>query len=281
MTAHEIFDVIALVHRPHWHEGAVLVMACYLDDSDTVGSSVATIAGYIASAENWKRLEDHLDEVCKRYGVGILHAKEFHDTKGDFKNWSALKKMRFIDDLYANAKLITFGISSSCSKAWSEIKKQHKAHAQTSLYRLMFSNVVLTLTFNNPLAAHIRGQGISFLVESGHNNNADIEQYFHKVRTQKNYEGCLKSLSFVSKDSSRAIQLADFLAFHSRRHAALYAARGSLIVPKNKILHRIQTKVPHLETIADKITDFRKIGSMDDFIEMMKSGKNPAPFQKL
>jgi L-ribulose-5-phosphate 3-epimerase UlaE len=57
-----------------------------------------------------------------------------------------------------------------------------------------------------------------FLVETGNNNNSEIGNFFHKMTKQPAFEGSLRSISFVTKDSCRAIQLADFFAFYSRRH---------------------------------------------------------------
>ena len=63
----------------------------------------------------------------------------------------------------------------------------------------------------------IRQHGVSFLVESGNANNAELEKQFHAASQLPAFEGCLRSISFISKNSCRAIQLADLLAFYTRR----------------------------------------------------------------
>jgi hypothetical protein len=47
--------------------------------------------------------------------------------------------------------------------------------------------------------------------------NPQAEQEFYWVREHYNLQTVLKSISFVPKDSCRAIQLADLVAFYTRR----------------------------------------------------------------
>jgi hypothetical protein len=67
--------------------------------------------------------------------------------------------------------------------------------------------------------------GVSFILECGHQNNAEAEKTFYDVRRLHRLENVLRSICFVPKESCRAIQMADLFAFYSRRHgAAMYAA---------------------------------------------------------
>jgi hypothetical protein len=63
-------------------------------------------------------------------------------------------------------------------------------------------------------------EGVSFVVESGHQNNAEVEDVFSDVRRLHGLENILRSISFREKGSSRAVQMADLIAFYSRRHNA-------------------------------------------------------------
>jgi len=67
-------------------------------------------------------------------------------------------------------------------------------------------------------ADRAKKDGVAFLVESGNTNNSEIEQYFHKMAKQSAFEGALRSISFIAKNSCRAIQIADFFAYYSRRY---------------------------------------------------------------
>lgn len=55
---------------------------------------------------------------------------------------------------------------------------------------------------------------------SGHKNNSEIEKRFHKASKSESYSGIARSITFASKHSCRAIQIADLSAFYSRRFSA-------------------------------------------------------------
>jgi hypothetical protein len=60
-------------------------------------------------------------------------------------------------------------------------------------------------------------EGVALVLEAGHENNPEAEQAFYSLRAEHKLEGVLRSISFVPKDDSRAIQAADLFAYYSRR----------------------------------------------------------------
>jgi hypothetical protein len=71
----------------------------------------------------------------------------------------------------------------------------------------------------------------------------------------------IRTLAFDDKNSARALHLADFLAFHARRHHSLASAHPKLIVPEGQILKRLRTKVPH----TLRFTDVRNLEKAPDY----------------
>jgi len=61
-------------------------------------------------------------------------------------------------------------------------------------------------------------EGTAFILERGHENNAEAELNFYNVRKLHKLESILQSISFIPKEECRAIQMADLFAFYSRRH---------------------------------------------------------------
>lgn len=206
----------------HREAGAVGVFACYLDDSDDRLSSVITLAGYVAPISAWKSFEDEVAPIFDRYEVPILHAKDLHGTKGCFRGWSKLRKKSFVAEIYSvAASRVSFGISVSVRK--SAIPHWHKDYPKNSgmsAYGICFASIMHTAIYNNSLGGQIQNQGISFIVESGHKNNAEIEKRFDKALKHELYSGIARSIKFSSKQSCRAIQMADLSAFYSRRFSA-------------------------------------------------------------
>lgn len=96
----EIFDLIEPVGGHKHSDGVVCVFVCYLDDSDSQLSRVATLAGYVSTLDEWKAFEVDTAPLFLCHGVDVLHAKEFHDTKGCFAGWSRIRKHSFVEELY-------------------------------------------------------------------------------------------------------------------------------------------------------------------------------------
>jgi hypothetical protein len=75
----------------------VIVLVCYLDDSGKdLQNPVTTIAGYVARDAAWIAFESDVENWFGQYGVTVLHAKELHDSDGEFRGWPVLKKQAFI-----------------------------------------------------------------------------------------------------------------------------------------------------------------------------------------
>src|SRR5258707_8205277 len=74
-----------------------MAMTAYFDESGTHGkdSPVITIAGFIASEDQWRTYERDLSQLLIEHDVKIFHAIEFRTRKGDFKGWPTPKRARF------------------------------------------------------------------------------------------------------------------------------------------------------------------------------------------
>jgi hypothetical protein len=122
---------------------------------------------------------------------------------------------------------------------------------RTSLYGYCFNIVLGKLLKTAEAAPLLHESGLAFVLEAGNSNNGDVWRLFHEIRRFYNLEGNLKSLKF-EKRQGPAIQLADFLAFYSRRHA-VDCDKHNMAVPAKGMLDRIQQSMPHYMSVA---TDF-------------------------
>ncbi len=251
------------------------MFACYLDDSGH-DQRVVTMAGYVASIDAWKEFEAKAEEFLANYEVPVFHAKEFRSTKGYFEGWTRVKKRSFAIEWYDIAEpLVDMGISISMHRQNYRIQQQELGLNQSmSAYGCCFSSIVVTLSRNPRIAPQIEREGIAFLVESGNTNNNEIQEWFHKVSKFPAFKGALKGLSFVPKEDSRAIQLADFYAFYSRRHAVAVArTQKKLALPIDWFHNLMQERFYHKEFVAmNPYADGgRPAGTFDDFVFPEKS----------
>jgi hypothetical protein len=74
-----------------------MVMTAYFDESGTHGdeSPVVTIAGFIASADQWSSYKGDLSQLLAEYEVKVFHARKFRTGKGDFKGWPMPRRAQF------------------------------------------------------------------------------------------------------------------------------------------------------------------------------------------
>src|SRR5579872_1387810 len=74
-----------------------MAMLGYFDESGTHGvdSPVVIVAGFLATVEQWNAYERDLGTLLSEYRVEKFHAKDFRQTKGDFKGWAGAKKAKF------------------------------------------------------------------------------------------------------------------------------------------------------------------------------------------
>ncbi|MGB8605175.1 DUF3800 domain-containing protein [Bradyrhizobium sp.] len=255
---------------------------CYLDDSGTSGLPIVTLAGFAASKDNWEELEPRLDDVLNGYGVPVFHAKEFHDTKPPFKNWKRLKKRSFADELFATSHGQIYGLSTTINRKDFELaKKQQGGWDRMSAIGVCFSAIMTRIVTDPYIGIAVKTHGVSFLVESGNRNNAEIEQFFNRMAQHPTFEGALRSISFVSKDSCRAIQLADFFAFYSRRHMRNQARfSGKLALPACPFITTMEKHGPIWECGgfgAPKTTEGHLDKNLPDLAALTALTRKPIP----
>jgi len=249
-----------------------MALIIYLDDSDSDQSSVITIAGYAGLASAWNIVEEHLEGVCAKYDVEILHAMKFVGTKGSFKDWKWAKKIGFVEELYSGPTNQLIGLSFSGAKSFKTIKEQHKVFASSSLFEHEFVRLVGFLTRFHPNAAAIRREGLSFVIETGHKNNKGIQKWFDNASENGDLKGVLRSLTFVAKDSCRAIQISDFLAYHARQWSAKCAVHfNEVVIPKEVVLKTMCDLVPHHFDMISRpaIRTFDNPKEMEAFIKTL------------
>jgi hypothetical protein len=207
----------------------------------------------VAHIDQWKRVEPKLDAVMNGSGVEVFHAKQFHDTDAPFEGWSKVRKLSFTDEVFTASHGALAGISIAVEKdGLNQGKKlQPGAFDRMSPIGVAFATIMTRLLTNPAVASAIKQESVSFLLESGNTNNAEIEQYFHRMAKMAVFEGTLRSISIIPKAHSRAIQLADFFVFYSRRNLRnQFRFKGKMMLPSCPFLEIIHRHGPIFQQIA-------------------------------
>jgi len=217
----------ALVPLPSPHGSHVIV--CKLDASGTDGGNEnVCMAGYVAQLSAWMDFELVARSVLDRYGVGILHAKEFYDTKGDFAGWSRDKKEAFIREIQYKCILgrIDAGVIFGAPKSeWIKAKRTHNLAHQESAFGFCF-RVIIDQLFGDIVIREALGKGetLTFVLESGDQNAGDAQRIFNEARAFSSWNrDKLYSFGFAPKESAIGLQVADFLAVTSRKYIDQYS----------------------------------------------------------
>ena len=238
----------------------IVVLVCYLDDSGKDPQNpITTLAGYIARDTGWIGYEAAVEPWFAHYGVKVLHTKQLHDTKVDFKGWKKLKKQAFVSRLrLERPPHLMMGLSASAAKGMYQLRKAERGRRRTvSPYGFCFNLIIDWIFRDIRIGPFSHTEGVALILESGHENNAEAQIEFGKIKEQHpDIAPLLHSISFVAKGSCRAIQLADLFAFYSRREgAAQYAAHQQKKsgYERDVMINIITENLPHLGFVA---TDF-------------------------
>jgi hypothetical protein len=212
------------------------MMVCYLDDSGTdTQSPVLTMAGYAGLQPYWAAFEQSAATIFADFGVTSLHAHDLNGTKGQFKGWPRKRKEAFIARLISELKKAAlFGMMASITKTAYAKAKGVGEHTQESPYGHCFGKVLDSIMWSAHMkSVASKGGTLSLIVESGNKNDTDVTRVFNKAKWDPRNVGVervLKSVEFVDKTSSIALQIADFLAFTGRR-LALHSERERKYLP--------------------------------------------------
>lgn len=228
----------------------LVMLWCYLDDSGTDRTTpTVTMAGYVAPLSKWRHFEVSSRRLFKSYNVGNFHAKTFHDHDGEFKNWTIPQEVGFIDEWFTiAASFVTVGVTMSMAREnFDKFRKTTRMLPNKSAYGHCFEKVIEHLLSDDTVGDLIIRDGISFFVETGAAGNAGVLEIFHK-RKAGDGAAFLQQLSFIDKNSCKAIQLADFLAFYSRRH-------GSTLITTN-----VNKMASFLEIAKDRVRTIAQLG---------------------
>lgn len=209
-----------------------LVVVAYLDDSGKHDSAVVTMAGFVSRARDWTLFEQGSEALFLESGVNVFHAKEFSNGKDDFRGWTDARKREFAEDWFdvAESAGIMRGISMSVVKSnFDDARREHKLLPNTSAYGYCLHIICKTIFQDQEVWDAIETDQFSVVLESSRKkSDRGVGNTFDRLMDENGLTDHIQSFSVARKDSSRALQLADYLAYFSWQPAE-QAARDELI----------------------------------------------------
>lgn len=234
------------------------MLVCYLDDSGSDPQNpISTMAGFVALADEWERFEAAVEPIFAAYGIGILHTMDLHHRRNEFDGWDTSKTRELIAEICLSmSPYVLHGLSMSTLKQTYQSRANESGRKRTSTRHSFCFQWVLDQIMRGTRTGRLANTvGVSFVIEDGNNHNGDALRDFKALRTRHGLEAVLHSISVVAKDQCRAIQVADLLAYYSRRHgvAILRKPPELRIDVRDPVMDIINSHVPITSFVA---TDF-------------------------
>ena len=226
-----------------------MAFVSYLDAARTdKASPLLTMAGYICAYVDWLPFEEQANAICAREGVTVIHGYDLHNGNNDFEGWTRDRKKAFVTALQAALKPTgAIGIAYSVQQhEFRAAKKLHKIMPNESPYGFAFRKIVDTICGDPVMRMNfetVKDADISFILESGDNNYADAERILAELQKNHPFRGRLKAITSAPKESTRSLQMADLLAFYSRRHINKYDPSNDRYPEVPEMLEILHTNV--------------------------------------
>jgi hypothetical protein len=152
---------------------------------------------------------------------------------------------------------VPLGLAAGAVKETYKKRAKERGRKRTvTAYTFCFNLLIDWILTDVRIGKEANTDGVCFKLESGHENNRELEKQFYDIRERHKLEHALRSICFVPKDNCRAIQVADLIAFYSRRHGAVLesvqGAQSSKISP-GTMLNIMTERIPHRTYVG---TDF-------------------------
>jgi hypothetical protein len=231
------------------------MLVCYLDESGTEkGSPIITVGGYVALESAWQSFERNVAQVFDSYGVRHLHGVEFEHRDDPYKRWCSIKQNTFVSELAdALRQTVEFGVCFSVRKdAYVLAKNAHGLNRNESAYGFAFRGVfehILRDQIVRDAIARLRAS-LSFVMESGCKNEQDVRRIFELNKAHPSLTKVMGNLAFALKNSTIALQMADFLAYQTRRYVAKCEANDGNYVPMSPTLEAMTDRIYYIDHVA-------------------------------
>jgi hypothetical protein len=282
---------LALFHK--WEpERLFVIVTVYIDESGTHDSGVTIMAGWVGRLGQWATFDPKWRKLLKRNQLSYYHSRKLKHSKGEFKDWSIIRKNAFMKDAAEiGLKNLAFGFVIALSE---KVYRKHyladhrpKEVQLDSRYGLCFRYCLsLIPTFAKERFGE-RELNINFVLESGHNNAGDAVRIFNRVKNQrmpnKEEQEIVKMLGTIAFDDKKAfpgLQAADVAAYSAYQHETGAKVLEVGIVPNEntvKLARKIQ-RVPvfRLEIVDTVAMTFRQF-ILNEIEEKKSRRKNSSP----
>ena len=211
----------ALFGRKFEDNDFVALFSAHLDETGTDGNSPYTVvAGAVAIAPQWDKLEAAWRRMLDNAKVSAYHWKQFHDGHDDFVGWSEFKRKRFVEkqERIINRNTVfrvSVGVEGAAHAEVKQRMKGVKGFRPESDYSLCLR--YLMFSTSEQLAKIDPDHRLSILVEDGPYASGAMETYQHVAAMTGKWKPAkhahrLAGFASAPKGARLSLEAADYLA---------------------------------------------------------------------
>ena len=209
----------------------------YIDGSGNTGKKLDDdlqplflLGGFIIDEDIWKKVDQQIDKIKVKYEIQTLEIHSIDIMNGakgtPYKNWNYEKKLQFFEDVLTiikkfKLKIIYFSVKKSNFKGYFQAKygKDFEQQFKISPYLLAFSYI---LQISDSYLVSVDSNGMLILDEQDEWKKP-ANKTFNLLRTlveepEVNIQKLLDRSFFVDSSESNMIQLADVVAYTTKRY---------------------------------------------------------------
>jgi hypothetical protein len=195
-----------------WKSSSMAMFTTYLDASGSPDQGVAlSVAGFVATTEQWIEFERNWKEVLEAYGVSQLHMREFAHSVDEFASWKndERKRRRFLERLVNVIKTRTRYCVVSCVMLdhYRKVDKIYPLHEMNKPFALAGITAIQKVK-DWAKTQNIDEDEIAYMFEDGDADKGDL------IRCSERDHDISPVL--MKKRQSCAFQAADLLAYEHR-----------------------------------------------------------------
>jgi hypothetical protein len=231
------------VFMGRWRDSLMAMFTVYFDASGSPDEGVAlSVAGFIATVEQWIEFERNWKTALDDYGVSELHMKTFAPGAGEFASWKDDKHRRrlFLERLISIIKVRVRHSFVNCVmlQPYQRVSEAYPLLREWKPFALA-GNTCIDKVKNWAHLANMPMDRIHIVFEDG-----------------DKHKGCLMDRceahhgfvpNFLKKKQSCAFQAADLLAYEHRRANETIFGAGVGILSMSDLRHSLQAldDIPH------------------------------------
>ena len=216
---------IARVLHPvssRWRTLAILI--AYFDESGGHGGrggEVFTLGGCVARSERWTRVERAWDRAL---GRRVFRMSEFENRKGAFETWPSSRRRIPLNAGLADSLAGNISVAIGHSLIFNDFAEVFAPgggvsrpillrHAYLFLLQSCLQDIMKFYGYKLSTS-----ERVSVVCESVDGIEGTASEHFYKFKRVQGLDDLFLGITFLPKDSARALQAADMLAYENYKH---------------------------------------------------------------